>query len=298
MLNLDEYIEVSRKKYEALIRTVEHRLDDDVLNARVRFRYVAFDGNGIPRFRELAHCLSDHAVTYCLSARRRGDPQTSDEWSALSRQARHLLRQEVRSGDAGEILLYFLLEAELGAPQLVAKVDLKTNPRLEVNGSDGIHMRMSNTDDILELYFGEAKLYKDVRQALRKVLESLTSFHGDGMVEHELGLVTSHFKNADEGLRQRVVEYIDPYRKTPAYRVKHACLVGFTWDDYAKLRGGASLSSIEDQFIAQYEQEAVELKAAFESTFEGALRAYHLDVFFLPFHCVDEFRSLFLEAVS
>jgi len=298
MLPLDDYIEVSRRKYESLIRTSEYRLDDDVLNARVRFRFVSFDGNGRPRFRDLAECLADHAVTYCLSARRRKAPITPDEWSALSREARHLLRHSARSGEAGEMLLYFLVEAELGAPQMVTKVDLKTSPHLEVNGSDGIHMAYCAEDDLLDLFFGEAKLYKDVRAALRSARESLLAFHKDQMVSHELGLVTSHFKYADEALRELVVKYIDPYTLEPNYRINHVCLVGFTWDEYQRLLSPTEPSVLETRFIAQYQLEAASLKALFRSLFEGILQAYHLEVFFLPFECVDGFRTMFMEAIS
>ena len=59
-----------------------------------------------------------------------------------------------KTGEAGETLLFFLMEAVLGAPQLVAKMELKTNSNDEVKGSDGIHVRWNEQDKLVDLYFG------------------------------------------------------------------------------------------------------------------------------------------------
>jgi len=297
-LDLTDYLEVSSRKYQALIAAVEHPPAQDPLNSTLRFKYVKFDANGIPRFRDLAECLADHVITYCLSARRRGEPKSADEWSRLDREARNLLRRLAGSGEAGEILLYFLLEADLFAPQMVAKVDLKMNPRLEIHGSDGIHMRWDSESNVLEIFFGEAKLESDARSALRNIRDSLRKFHEGGMDRHELRLVTSHFKFADGPLRQEILEYIDPYNSTASYRVNHACLVGFSWDEYLRLSEETYRDAVEREFIARYESQVADLSADFEEILAGTLPEYHLDIFFLPFDNVQDFRRAFTEAVS
>ncbi|MGF1747094.1 DUF1837 domain-containing protein [Vibrio minamisatsumaniensis] len=52
----------------------------------------------------------------------------------MTKEARKLFRHpEIdsenpdRTGEAGELLLFFLIEAILGAPQMVSKMELKTN---------------------------------------------------------------------------------------------------------------------------------------------------------------------------
>jgi Cap4 SAVED domain len=54
-----------------------------------------------------------------------------------------------------------LMECVFGAPQIVAKMDLKTSPKMEVFGSDGIHAKWNASDNCLDLFFGEAKLERN-----------------------------------------------------------------------------------------------------------------------------------------
>lgn len=196
------------------------------------------------------------------------------------------------------MLLYFLLEADLRAPQMVAKVDLKMNPRLEIHGSDGIHMRWDDESEMLDIYFGEAKLEADVRSALRNIRDSLRAFHGKGLDRHEVSMVTSHFKFADSPLRERILEYMDPHGSSPSYRVNHACLVGYSWEEYLKLSRQVNRGAVERRFVAEYESQTEDLSGFFKDILGGVLPEYHLDVFFIPFDSVDSFRAAFLEAVS
>ncbi len=298
MIDLQEYIEASRTRYEALIaETVTHPGHPQV-NAELHFKHVRFDGNGIPMFVELAKCLADHVITYCLSARRRGTPIAPDEWSKLDREARNLLRRSSASGEAGDMLLYLLLEAGLGAPQMITKVELKTNPRLEVNGSDGIHMRIDPSDGSLVVYFCESKLYANVSNAMRSLRTSLESFHRDRLVDHEIGLVTSHFKHADAHLREQVLRYLDPDDPLSIYRIEHACLVGFSWPEYETLARISSRQEVIRRFVSEYDHAIPSLAETFRETFNGVLPKYHQEVFFLPFDCVQRFRDAFLREVT
>jgi Cap4 SAVED domain len=43
------------------------------------------------------------------------------------------------------MLLYLLLEVELGIPQLLCKTPLKTNPEVHYHGVDGVHGKVTDT---------------------------------------------------------------------------------------------------------------------------------------------------------
>jgi len=137
-----------------------------------------------------------------------------------------------------------LLEAVLGAPQMVAKMELKTNPRMEGHGSDGIHMKWHETDGKLDIYFGEAKLEKTIYAALDSMVTSIESFHAEGLLQHEFGLVTSHYKHADAKTREAVLQLMD--RKVPGAdcRINHACLVGYNWDEYKMLESIRQIAGV------------------------------------------------------
>lgn len=195
------------------------------------------------------------------------------------------------------MLLYFLLEAVLGAPQIVAKYELKTHGKMEVHGSDGIHMKWNEADGLLDIYFGESKLEKSIYNALDRAFQSMENFHEDGMRDHEFGLVTSHFKLADEKLRKTVVGYLDRLKPGPDCRVNHAVLIGFDWDEYGKLTE-SKLEALIAQFQRRYAEEAPRFKDLLQTRFNGfQQKTLRFEVFFLPFKSVQEFRDAFIKAL-
>lgn len=131
----------------------------------------------------LAEKLYEYIIDYCFSMQDRVEPLSSQQWLALAKQARSLFRHPKitddspdKTGEAGETLLFFLMEAIIGAPQLVAKMELKTNSNDEVKGSDGIHIKWNEKDKIVDFYFGESKLYQKISSAMDSALKVLMIF--------------------------------------------------------------------------------------------------------------------------
>lgn len=296
--SLEKYLKASKTKYDACVDVIESDLKIEGVEATLRFHHLRFDPNGQPKFTDLANCLADHVIQYCFSARRRGEPKSDDEYSRLNREARGLLRKWTTSGESGEMLLYLLIEVVLGAPQVVAKLDLKTNPKLESHGSDGIHMKWHQSDGVLDIYFGEAKLEQTPSSALRNAFKSINSFHTEGLHEHEFGLVTSHFKWLDENLQKAVLNYVDRQNPGGDCRINHACLIGYDWDEYAKFNG-LKLGALTAEFKKRYLDDAARLKKLLEKRFDDFEHKHlRFEVFFLPFRTVQEFRDAFNIAVS
>jgi hypothetical protein len=73
---------------------------------------------------------------------------------------------------SGELLLFLLMERLLGLPQLLAKMSLKTSGNVHVHGSDGVHASLGD-DGILDVYWGESKLYKSSSDAFSDCFESI-----------------------------------------------------------------------------------------------------------------------------
>lgn len=297
-LDLSRYLEVSTEQYEACLDSLTEQETWGSPEATVRFQHLRFDENGEPKFNDLAEVLADHIIEYCFSARRRGEPAKPHEYSRLSREGRAYLRKIGTSGEAGEMLLYFLLEAVLRAPQMVAKMELKTNPRMEIHGSDGIHMRWHETDGKLDLFFGEAKLEQTIYSALDNMIKSLQSFHSEGLLEHEFGVVTSHYKHADEKMKEEILTLLDRKKPGGDCRINHACLVGYDWDEYKKL-SGVSSHELADTFRQRYVSDLPRLKKLLTGRFSRfANRRLRFEIFVLPFRTVQEFRTAFNRAVA
>ena len=293
-----KYLRASKESCDECLDSLSVDVARGGIPATVRFQHLRFDTKtGEPMFKKLAGCLADHLVGYCFSAKRRGKPRTDEEHNKLHREARELLRLNRTSGESGEALIYFLLEAVLGAPQMVAKMDLKTNRRMESLGSDGIHMKWNDADRFLDVYFAEAKLEQTVTKAVSNAVASLEEFHAKRQFEHELRLVTGHFKHADERTRNAVIRIIDGKDPGADCRIRHACLIGYDWNEYKKLPS-LMVRELSTEFRKRYDADRERLHGLVEKHFARFDRkTLEFEIFFLPFTKVQDFRDAFYEAV-
>lgn len=265
------------------------------IEARIRLHFVLPDASGEPRFRELARMLVTYVTLYCFDALKRKDLDEQAR-NALFVEARDLFRKAARSGQAGEILIYFLLEAVMQAPQALRKMPLTTNPGEERKGSDGLHFAWNPELQILELYFAESKIWSDFGRAVEAAFDSVKTFHERGLKQHELNLFASQFKLIDPELQTRILSYIEG-ENVAKTRVNHACLIGFDWDEYKCLD-----DSRRKQFILEFEKRYVEWAATARHKIETRLSTFPFrfagfEFFLLPFKEVEAFRRSFEEAL-
>lgn len=294
---LDSYLSAALERYEACLGATAVGTHIPDLLASVRFHYLKLDGNGRPQWRELARNLASHILSYCFSVQRRKSATTDVELMDLSREAREFFRKSDRSGEAGEMLLFFLLEAVLGAPQMVSKIALKTSPEVETYGSDGVHMKWNSVDKLMDIYFGEAKLHQSLASGTRSAVESIEKFHQNSMEEFEMRLVTRHYKHADDATKDHILKYVNRGTSSETARVNHACLLGYDWDAYDKLKN-ANLPKMAEEFESLYLAEQPSIAELIQGHFSNlTVKRLRFEVFVLPFTSVDEFRKAFLEAL-
>ncbi len=305
LAELHAMLSASKANYDACISHVDHAHTCTGVRATTRLHHLRFDPDGQPKVDALAKCLAEHIMEYTVAARNRPVLRTTQEMAAFHNAARRLFRSNAmargavdRSGEAGEMLLYFLLEAVLQAPQVVAKVELKTSPAMEVHGSDGIHMRWDSVDQVVDVFFGESKLYTNVGDALASAFASIETFHARGMREHEIAMVTRHFKGADDNVRRAVAEMLDSGRPASGARINHACLIGYDWQNLGHTPTTA-LAALEAEYRRQYLEDAPRLHRLLQVRFDDCeRRQYGFEVFFLPFTSVQAFRDAFSRAME
>jgi hypothetical protein len=319
LADLEAMLSASRQNYEACIGHCQHQHAIAGVKATTRLHHLKFDANGQPKVRDLANCLVQHAIDYAIASRNRPATMTPQEAVKYTQEARKLFRVATApqgtadlAGEAGELLLYFLLETVMRAPQVVAKIELKTNPRLEINGSDGIHMRWDPTDRLVDVYFGESKFYTDVGRALTESFKSINKFHADGMREHEFAMVTKHFKGANANVKDAVANMLDAGRPGPGARVNHACLIGYDWTATG-LTPGQTVEAMETEYSRQFLLQAPLLNDKLQRRFvkcqngsnpcesepcQCQWKQYRFEVFFLPFASVQGFRDAFNAALE
>ncbi|MDO8653308.1 MAG: DUF1837 domain-containing protein [Undibacterium sp.] len=299
---LNDFLAVKIDDYHECIDMLEHdfKLDDVIGN--IRFHHLKRDGNGRPMVKALAEMLYQYIIDYCIASKNRPEPLTSRQAAQLTRDARRLFRHPTistgkpdQTGEAGEALLFFLTEAVLRAPQLVAKMELKTNNRDEVKGSDGIHIKWNEADNLAEFYFGEAKLYQDVNAAITSALKSIDDFHNSEMYKHEFSIITKHFKYQNEVVKNEIVNMIKLGEPGPNASINHTCLIGYDWERYKSI-APVELNKKFQQYLLDDSKNIVEKLNQKFSTFNRKYLKF--EIFFLPFPSVSEFRNEFNAALD
>lgn len=303
--SLKDFISVKREDLEACLDVVEHEEKLDGVFATIRIHHMKFDGNGRPMVKALAEALYQYIIEYCISCKNRPTELNPRQAAKLTKEARELFRHPVISesrpdmtGEAGETLLFFLNEAILQAPQIVAKMELKTNHKDEVKGSDGIHMRWDECEKIVDFYFGESKMYQDASQAISSALDSVDTFHEAEMYKHEFNMVTKHFKYANEEVRKAVTDLIRFGEPGAGARINHSCLIGYDWSAYSS-DPVLDLKTRIAEFRAQLKADSSRLVKLLNRRFSTFKRKQlRFEVFFIPFPSVQEFRNAFNAALD
>lgn len=296
-LSLESLLEAQRADYDASFSHVDHDIAlDEPPTAGIRLHFVKTDASGEPRFRELARLLARYITQFCYSAERRKD-LTEPQRNEMYMQARDLFRQSERSGQVGELLIYFLLETVLRAPQAIKKMPMTTNPKEERKGSDGVHVRWEKEPGVLELIFAESKIYKSFSDALRDAFISMEEFHDSVTKRHEINTVTAGFSDLSPDLQGRLVSYIEGENVSNCRHVQ-ACLIGFNWTEYECLCDGR-----RGAFIKEFEQRYKEWAKSMRKNLNDKLKEFkhkqlRFEFFMLPFKDVEAFRTWFREELS
>lgn len=168
-------------------------------NNSLKFFCPLIDANAFC-YDSLILSLSDAAAHYCLSRR------TWDEYKnrpmLLSRTVRDKFRSlSSNDGELGELMLFSFLEADLKAPKIATKMELKTNPNMYFNGADGVHF-LKISDQNYQLIFGESKVYSDLMKGISAALTSIKQFKDNTIkddvsgaprgITFERGLINAH----------------------------------------------------------------------------------------------------------
>jgi hypothetical protein len=263
-----------------------------------RCHFVARDGNENVLVSKLARKLAMQVVDYCIPRSRVDEALASGAPAvlALEREAVDLFVKADMSGEAGELLLYFLLEAVLGLPQLLCKMPLKTNPQMHVHGSDGIHGSVLPSGQ-LALYWGESKLHADIGKAIGSCFRDLVPYlrdDGTGRTQRDLELLRDHLDLRDEKLVDALARYFceDTIESTRiVYR--GAVLIGFDLDAYPTPHEADGVT-VRAEVAAAVASWFSRVSSAIST---HAVDKFEIEVFCVPFPSVADMRTEMLKAL-
>ena len=151
---------------EVHLSLVERDISIDGHAVKIHCHCLTVDANGRVQPRRLAEFMRNAVADYAIpraqlaKAKERDAKYNSTEAvAALVEQAKRSFTDIALTGEGGEMLLFLLAERFLKLPQILCKMDLKTDNRMHYHGADGVYAKVT-TDGILKLYWGESKSIK------------------------------------------------------------------------------------------------------------------------------------------
>jgi hypothetical protein len=298
----------------ALIRTCSHQIKMADSNIILRVHYLPFR-NGRPMTGELLDHIRSYICNFALS--RSEIRQTHEAVKGLTAQqtliAYNKLRDTAadlfikaqkstnRNGECGELLLYLLIEWILDAPQIVAKMALKTNGQMPVHGSDGIHIKYDEASDRLIFLWGEAKLHAKIDDALASAIESISNTIKYSKQKDDISLVRRYFDLSGllSSSREKILSYLNPLDE--AYKNKidvSACLIGFDFDGFTEL-SAVPADKVEAAFLESLTREISKAKGTLAAKLSKYGVTHHaMEVFFFPVESVSQLRVDFQNVIG
>lgn len=294
--------------FQALLYEVETHSSVENTETSAHCYFLALDGNGRPRVRDLIRTIANNVVDYSIPRSKVKAAIAEahirnlvEPLARLNKEALALFNHLKKTGEGGEILLSLLAEAFLKLPQVLAKMSLKTNPAVHYHGSDGIHATVDESTGKLAIYWGESKLYKNVNTAITKCFESLSPFLlGSGGIharqERDLQLLRDGIDLADNDLESAFRRFLDP-DDVNFNKLEHRglCLVGFDNDDYPKGPNEKEADALKSEIKSSLSAWKDKIK---EKVTEEKINPFVIEIFCVPFPSVEKFRSEFLEEIG
>lgn len=305
--DLEQIVAGDPGELDVHLQLVERDVQIDGCNIAVHCHCLTVDANGRVKPKRLAEFLRNAIADYAIpksrvdAARERDlEFKSSSAVSALHHEAIGAFTDLTKTGEGGEMLLYLLAERFLGLPQVLCKMDLKTDSHMHYHGADGVYASVTK-DGVLKLFWGESKIYGDATTAIRDCLKSLAPFlreeeHEGASRERDLILLSDKADLNDAQLTAAFKKYFD--KKSPlSNRVKYCgvALIGFDADFYSKDDG----KNLADE-IAQAARDEIPnwINNVSNRLVAEKLQHFEIQFFCVPVPSAEGFRTAFLEALG
>lgn len=301
---LEKLLRGESARLEAYLREIQVSADIDGTKGKGHFYYIDLDGNGRPRTKDFAAEVVLDVLEYAVPRKAieeaeeyRRKHNSNREILRLSDEAKLLFTSLKKSGEGGELLLYVLAESYLKFPQIICKMDLKTNAQMHYHGADGLYASVDEESSKLALHWGESKLYADISLGIKECFSSLAKLllaeGGTGSSENrDLQLLKRYVNITDESLRGGVEGFFNKSHKNyKALIFKGIALVGFTQEGYPTEPNSMNTDELKDIFVNELRNWIPILS---KEIGKNKLASYDIHTFLIPMPCVQDFRNSIL----
>ena len=198
------------------------------------------------------------------------------------------------------MLLFLLAERFLKLPQILCKMDLKTDTRMHYHGADGVYAGVTQKG-ILKLYWGESKIYGDASAAIRACLNSLAPFliepeHDEAERERDLILLSDKADLSNPEITDALKRYFDK-SSVMSKRVQYcgAALVGFDAPFYPK----DEVKAVAEEIVKASRTALTGWRNSIGERLKlEKLDQMEIEMFCVPLPSAEGFRAAFLKAMG
>lgn len=276
-------------------------------SVKIHCHCLSVDGNGRVQPHRLAEFMRNAVVDYAIPRSKLADAKARDHRFNSTEAVAELVERAKRSftdlantGEGGEMLLFLLAERFLKLPQILCKMDLKTDTRMHYHGADGVYAGVT-PEGVLKLYWGESKIYGNVSAAIRACLNSLSPFliepdHEEAGRERDLILLSDKADLSNPVLTDALKNYFDK-SSVMSKRVQYCgvALVGFDAPFYPE----ANAKAVAEEIIKASRSELT----GWSNSIGERLKVENLDqmeieMFCIPLPSAEGFRAAFLKAMG
>lgn len=276
-------------------------------SVKIHCHCLSVDGNGRVQPHRLAEFMRNAVVDYAIPRSKLADAKARDHRFNSTEAVTELVERAKRSftdlantGEGGEMLLFLLAERFLKLPQILCKMDLKTDTRMHYHGADGVYAGVT-PEGVLKLYWGESKIYGNASAAIRACLNSLSPFliepdHEEAGRERDLILLSDKADLSNPVLTDALKNYFDK-SSVMSKRVQYCgvALVGFDAPFYPE----ANAKAVAEEIIKASRSELT----GWSNSIGERLKVENLDqmeieMFCIPLPSAEGFRAAFLKAMG
>lgn len=296
--------------FDGLLTSVEINSQIEGTNVTSYCHFVSLNGNGICRIHDLISFMCYRVINYAIpreAARQAQDKDkknnTTSNIARLKKEAEKLFTSITNTGEGGELLLYILAEEFLKLPQIITKMDHKTNPEMHFHGVDGVYAGTDLATNKLCLYWGESKIYSDFQQATYQCLQSLAAFlkgefkDKDGNpLDREYALLHRYLNIDNPDLETAIKRYLD--KEDPLHNQMESrgiALIGFDETSYPEKANTKTAEEVHEDLVKQLDARKAYIK---KRTKDEGIDTYQMHFFMLPIPSADKFRELFLKELG
>lgn len=274
---------------------------------KIHCHCLSVDGNGRVQPHRLAEFMRNAVVDYAIPRSKLADAKARDNRFNSTEAVAELVERAKRSftdlantGEGGEMLLFLLAERFLKLPQILCKMDLKTDTRMHYHGADGVYAGVTS-EGTLKLYWGESKIYRDASAAIRACINSLAPFlteleHEEAGRERDLMLLSDKADLSNPMLTDALKKYFDK-SSVMSKRVQYCgmALVGFDAPFYPQ----DSAKAVADEIVKASRTELTGWRDRIGERLKlEKLEQMDIEIFCIPLPSAEGFRTAFLKAMG